>query len=93
MVGTKKVIEDLENRRMSVREIIQEYGLTKKESIDILKAISKSILPKKRLVRVDAVCRFCGFVFKNRDRFDTPTKCPKCRGESITEVKYYIEES
>mgnify|MGYP006286919865 CR=1 FL=1 len=90
MTRRKDIIIDLERDSYSVRELIQKYGMLKKEVIEALQHISKSILPKKKLKREHAVCRTCGFVFKNRVRFDTPTKCPKCRGESITEVKFRI---
>ena len=30
-----------------------------------------------------AECFACGFCFRNRERFNTPSRCPECRSEEI----------
>jgi hypothetical protein len=39
-----------------------------------------------------AVCKKCGFVFAKREKLKRPGKCPVCRGESIREPRFTIEE-
>jgi transcriptional regulator len=91
MTTRQDITFQLSKESMSVREICQFFNIEKKEVIEGLKHISKSILPKRRLTREHAVCRACGFIFRDREKFSTPTKCPKCRHESITEIKFRIK--
>lgn len=32
----------------------------------------------------------CGFTFRKRERLSTPSRCPVCRSEEITETRYGI---
>jgi predicted Zn-ribbon and HTH transcriptional regulator len=91
MTTRHDIIWKLKEQSMSVRELCRYFNTEKKETIEDLKHISKSILPKNRLLREDAVCNGCGFVFKDRIKLSTPTKCPKCRHESMTEVRFRIK--
>lgn len=38
-------------------------------------------------------CEGCGFVFRGREprRFHTPGRCPRCRGERITDARFRID--
>ncbi len=85
------IIEALSKEKMSLREICRRYAIEKKEAIAHLNHISKSLLPKRKLVRDHAVCRDCGFIFKEREKFHSPSRCPKCRSESITETRFWVE--
>jgi predicted Zn-ribbon and HTH transcriptional regulator len=91
MTTRHDIIRQLERQSMSPRELSRFFNIELKEAVDDLKHISKSVLPRKRLIREHAVCKNCGFVFKDRMKFSTPTKCPKCRDESITEVRFRVE--
>lgn len=91
MTARLLIINELQKRSLSIREICSIFGIERKDAVDSLRHISKSILPRKRLVREDAVCRSCGFRFRDRVKFSTPTKCPMCRKESITEVRFRVE--
>lgn len=39
---------------------------------------------KKKLRITPAECEACGFVFRDRERLSSPSRCPKCRSERIT---------
>ncbi len=39
---------------------------------------------KKKLHITPAECEACGFVFRDRVRISSPSRCPKCRSERVT---------
>jgi hypothetical protein len=46
----------------------------------------------QQLLVMPAECKKCGFVFAKREKLKRPGKCPVCRGESIREPRFTIEE-
>jgi len=46
-----------------------------------------------RLVVTPACCESCEFVFRDRGtrHFRTPTRCPKCRSERISDALFRLE--
>jgi len=91
MTYRKALIELLKKKSYSVRELALLYGVEMTEIVEDLKHIKKSILPKHRLITEFSKCKNCGFKFKDREKFKTPTKCPRCRSESITEMQFRIK--
>ena len=45
----------------------------------------------RRLVQVPAECRGCGFVFRKRELLQAPSRCPVCKGESISDPSFRLE--
>ncbi len=86
-----EMVELLERREMSARDISMEMGIPEKEVIDNLEHI-RVMLRKKGmgLFVTPAKCRKCGYVFRKRDRLSKPGKCPVCRGEHIEEALFSI---
>ncbi len=39
---------------------------------------------------IPSTCRNCGFTFRDRKRLTRPSRCPKCRSESIIPPQYEI---
>lgn len=91
MVYRKALIEVLKIKTYTVRELAGMYGVEMDEIVEDLQHIKKSVLPKNKLLIDYSVCKDCGFTFKDREKFKTPTKCPRCRHECITEMKFKIE--
>lgn len=91
MTIRQEIIDALKVDKYSVLDICQMWNIEKKEAIGHLKHISKSILPKNKLIREHAVCNTCGMVFKDRLKFHSPSKCPKCKHESISETRFWID--
>lgn len=91
MVYTRReeIIGLLEKGPISPYNIANKFGTTLKEILEDIKHVKLSIKPKQ-LKMVPAYCKKCGFVFKERSRIKTPTKCPKCRGEWIEKEKLFI---
>ncbi|MCW5893271.1 MAG: transcriptional regulator [bacterium] len=45
----------------------------------------------ERLVVTPAVCRGCGFVFRDRRRLTRPSGCPRCRAETVEAPRFHVE--
>lgn len=93
MTRREDIIDILSGEEWTARELQLHFGCEPKEIIADLEHIKKSLLPKRKLVRKHAYCRLCGFVFKERAKLKKPSKCPKCRSESIQEPVFRIEDS
>ena len=86
------MISVLRGQVMSAREISGEVHISEKEVINNLQFIQKTLGKEKSHLRIiPAECRKCGFVFKKRERFKKPGKCPICRGEMIKEPLFSIK--
>jgi predicted Zn-ribbon and HTH transcriptional regulator len=88
----KQIIELLNEREMSAREISQTVGIREKEVYEHLFHISRSVnAQRKKLVIIPARCLGCGFVFEKRKRFTRPSRCPHCKSEHIRNPAYRID--
>jgi transcriptional regulator len=85
----KEIAELLERGPLDLREISQILRIREKEALDHLGHIARSVHPRK-LAMDPAACLDCGFVFKKRERFSTPSRCPLCKSESISPPRYRI---
>lgn len=84
----------IEEGEHSAKDISREAGIPEKDVYGHLEHIRKSLKSLKQAgLRVTpAECKKCGFVFKKRERLTKPGKCPVCRGTSILEPLFSIEE-
>ena len=87
----KKIIALLKEREWTAKELAEYFGEEYKFIVEDIWHIKKSVMPKHRLIVKYAQCMNCGFQFKERTKLRTPSKCPKCRHESISEPKFYIK--
>jgi predicted Zn-ribbon and HTH transcriptional regulator len=86
----QKMIRLLEQETMSARELSKALSISEKEIIAHLDHAAKSVQPPKRLIIEPSTCQRCGFVFRNRRRFSSPSRCPECRHEGITRPEFSI---
>lgn len=90
----KQIIEALRGRLLTAREISQAVGIKEKDVLDHLPHIARSIAAHEaegsRFAVEPSQCLECGFVFSKRDRLKTPSKCPVCRSEEITETRFGV---
>ena len=85
----KEIASLLEKESLDLREISQTLRIREKEVLDHLQHIARSVHP--RTLGMDpAVCLQCGFVFRKRERFSTPSRCPLCKSESVSPPRYRI---
>jgi predicted Zn-ribbon and HTH transcriptional regulator len=89
----KAIIAELVEGPRSARELSAAVRISEREVSAHLEHIRKSLLSSPRhLTIVPAECKKCGFVFANREKLRRPGKCPVCKGESIQEPRFVIEE-
>ena len=90
----RAIIAALEQGERSARDVSSEVGISEKEVYGHLDHISRTMITTGRHLEVTpAECKKCGFVFSKRERLKKPGKCPICRGESIRELLFAIEEN
>lgn len=87
----RTILDLLEGRSFSAREISAEAGIPEREVYEHLEHIQRSVDRKAAtLVVTPAECKKCGFVFSKRERLKKPGRCPACRGEAIKEPLFSI---
>ena len=84
----QEIIGLLRIHSLTIGALSKEVGKAEKEIFEHLKQIQKST----NLKITAAECGSCGYVFKNRERLNKPSKCPKCRSTFIEEPLYSINE-
>ena len=77
---------------MGARDISQALGLQEKEVFNHLEHYVKSALRLGYHLEAEpaAVCLACGYIFKKRQRFSPPGRCPNCRATHISEPLYHL---
>jgi predicted Zn-ribbon and HTH transcriptional regulator len=89
----REIVAALEQGERSAKDLSVEVSTTEKEVYRHLEHIRKTMSATgRRLAVTPAECKKCGFVFSKRERLKKPGKCPICRGESIHEPLFSIEE-
>lgn len=89
----QRIIELLTENSFTLQELSSEMGVSMKELLHHLDHARKSVRPPRRFVIEPARCMKCGFVFRDRRKLHSPSKCPRCRGTYIEEPVYRIEEN
>jgi len=86
------IIEALRGAELSVKEISAMVGIPEKAVYSHLEHIKRTLHAEGRVLVVrPSECRKCGFVFRKRERFTKPGKCPACKGTSMEEPVFRIE--
>ncbi|MFO7970290.1 MAG: transcriptional regulator [Desulfobacterales bacterium] len=87
----KQIIELLNNKEMSARDLSRTLSIREKEVYTHLSHIARSVTArKKKLMIIPAECLECGFIFEKRKRFTRPSRCPRCKSEHIQNPVYRI---
>ena len=95
MTRRQEIIAMLKIRRMTLREIADEFLTTQEEIALDLVQIRTGIRAQLSLEQTTPSCNSCGFVFKDRqdrNKVRRRTKCPTCHREDINPPRYFIEE-
>jgi len=75
---------------LSALELSRRLGLPEKEILEHLAHLARAPGPGLEFVLEPAVCKLCGFVFAKRERLTTPSRCPRCRGQSLRRPRYHL---
>jgi len=91
MTRREEIFEILKHEKRSAQELANYFRVELKWVIEDLYHLAKSAKPTYDLRMFPAECKRCGFIFKERSRIKAPTKCPRCREESIQAPLFIIE--
>ncbi len=81
----------LEAGPATARELSREVGVSEKEIADHLEHLARSLEGEgRRLLIEPAECIACGYVFEDRRRFETPSRCPECQSERIEPPVFHV---
>jgi predicted Zn-ribbon and HTH transcriptional regulator len=93
MVTTRQAIKELLHEEpLSSLELSQRLSLPEKEILDHLEHIARAPGEGYRFHLLPAVCKHCGFSFTKRERLTIPSRCPRCRGESIRRPRFELKK-
>jgi predicted Zn-ribbon and HTH transcriptional regulator len=88
----QQIIDLLSQGEMDARELSREVGIREKEVCDHLAHIARSLAVKgKKLSIQPAQCVSCGYVFKDRQRYTRPGRCPRCKKSHLQSPAFYID--
>jgi transcriptional regulator len=88
----QEIMTLLSEGKFGAKNISKIIRISEKEVYEHLDHIGRSLKSQKmRLKITPALCLQCGFEFEGRNRFTSPGKCPKCKGEHIQDPEYRIE--
>lgn len=87
----QRIIQLLAEQEMSAKELSQRLGVREKEVYDHLGHIARSVAARgKRLWVPPFECLSCGYVFRERERYTRPSRCPRCKGSHIQTPVYRL---
>ena len=90
----QKMIDILSLHEMDARQLSGLVGIRENEIIEHLSHIARSLAIKgKKLTIRPAECLGCGYVFKKRQRFTRPSRCPLCKKTHLQSPEFYITNS
>ena len=82
----------LEAGAVSARDISQALRIREKDVYDHLAHVRRTMAGQGRKLTVQPfACLKCGFVFKERQRFTRPGRCPQCRETYLEEPLYALD--
>jgi predicted Zn-ribbon and HTH transcriptional regulator len=91
----QRIIGLITGTRLSSYQLAQMLGVPERQVEDHLTHVVKTIARDKtrRFILDPARCQDCAFVFRNRSRLTSPSRCPHCRSETIAVPRYGIDPS
>jgi len=87
----RSIRDALANAALTAHEISAVVGVRERDIAGHLASIERGAKHRgERFVGEPARCEQCEFVFKQRERLSTPSRCPECRSERIHPPKFRI---
>jgi predicted Zn-ribbon and HTH transcriptional regulator len=88
----------LRERQWTLDELARNFVVSKKVIINDLEHIARSIARtslrlgsgQARLQIHPPTCESCGFRFKDRSKFNDPSRCPRCKNEHLRSQRFQI---
>ncbi|MEK6764522.1 MAG: transcriptional regulator [Nitrospirota bacterium] len=91
----QRIIEAITGTRRSSYQLAQMLGIRERQVEEHLAHVVKTVARDKtrRFMLDPARCQDCNFVFRDRRRLTSPSRCPHCRSEAIASPRYGIDLS
>lgn len=78
---------------MDVRDMAAALDIHEAEAADHLEHIARSLKAQGRALLIKpAYCRECDYIYRKRQRFTRPGRCPHCKSTWIQGAVYFIED-
>ena len=89
----QRIIDMITGTRLSSYQLAQMLGIPERQVEDHLPHVVKTIARDKtrRFMLDPARCQDCAFIFRDRSRLTSPSRCPHCRSEAIAVPRYGID--
>jgi transcriptional regulator len=89
----QRIIELITGTRLSSYQLAHMLGISERQVEEHLAHVVKTILRDKtrQFILDPARCLACDFVFGDRSRLTSPSRCPHCRNEAIAAPRYGID--
>ena len=89
----QRIIDWITATRLSSYQLAQLLGIPERQVEEHLTHVVKTIVRDKtrRFILDPARCQDCDFVFRDRSRLTSPSRCPHCRSETIAAPRYGID--
>ena len=86
----QRLIELLIGTRLATHQLAQMLGIPERQVEEHLTHVVKTIARDKtrKFILDPARCQDCDFVFRDRRRLTSPSRCPQCRSEAIAAPRY-----
>lgn len=90
----QQLVHLLTGTQRSARELAGMVGAPEREIEEHLAHVVRSLAKdtSRRFLLDPSRCHDCNFVFRERTRLTTPSRCPACRSEAITPPRFGIEQ-
>ncbi len=80
----------LREREWTLDALARNFVVSKKVIIDDLQHIARSV-PRPSRLRIHApTCEGCGYRFRDRAKFNDPSRCPRCKNEHLQSQRFRI---
>jgi len=88
----QSITESLREGPITALDLARLLGVKVKTILGDLEHVRRSAKGKERFTIRPAECSSCGFVFRNREKLNTPSRCPRCARENIRDPLFSISE-
>ncbi|TKB74058.1 MAG: transcriptional regulator [Nitrospira sp.] len=89
----QRIIDLMTGTRLSSYQLAQMLGICERQVEEHLTHVVQTLARArtKKFILDPAFCHDCDFVFRDRRRLTSPSRCPHCRSESIAAPRYGID--
>ena len=90
MTRRQRIHDCLRQGPTSLEDLAAEVGAPTRSVLDDLEHVRRGVRSPERWVSHQSRCYACDFVFRGRDRLNTPSRCPQCKSEDIQDPEFEI---